>query len=197
MPIATTTTTSTNALLLQIQSQAASSAQAFQQDFLSVYFSHLTMLQILSVIISAALFSFIIYVGIKTSYFAARIDRFRDVVLKTNLPKKRARETWNRIELHFFKGGENDLKIAIIEADKILSEALRGAGIPGVQLGDKLKKARPGQIPNIDELWQAHKLRNQIAHESNFKLKRDLAERALGIYKTALENLGVFDGPAV
>jgi len=33
--------------------------------------------------------------------------------------------------------------------------------------------------------------RNQIAHEPDFKLKRDLAERALGIYETALKNLGV------
>ena len=41
-------------------------------------------------------------------------------------------------------------------------------------------------MPNLNELWQAHKLRNQIAHEPNFKLKRDLAERALGIYETAL-----------
>ena len=194
MPTATTTS-STNALLQQIQSQAAGKAQVYGQDFLTAYFAHLTLFQVLSVLISAGLFAFIIYIGIKTNYFSIRIDRFRDVILKTNLSKKHAQEAWQRIELHFFKGSENDLKVAILDADKILNEALRGAGIPGIQLGDRLKKARPGQIPNLDELWQAHKLRNQIAHEPNFKLKRDLAERALTIYKTALENMGVFDPP--
>ena len=73
-----------------------------------------------------------------------------------------------------------------------MNDALREAGVVGIQLGDRLKKASPEQVPNLNELWQAHKLRNQIAHEPNFKLKRDLAERALGIYETALKNLGIF-----
>jgi hypothetical protein len=60
-------------------------------------------------------------------------------------------------------------------------------------LGDRLKRAKTSQIPNLDELWQAHKLRNQIAHEPDFKLKRDLAERALAIYETTLRNLGVLE----
>ena len=48
-------------------------------------------------------------------------------------------------------------------------------------------------MPNLEEVWQAHKLRNDIAHETNFVLKRDAAERALESFKVALKNLGVFD----
>ena len=60
-------------------------------------------------------------------------------------------------------------------------------------LGDRLKKIKPAQLPEIDAIWQAHKLRNQIAHEQDFKLKRDLAERTLGIYEKALRELKVLD----
>ena len=121
-----------------------------------------------------------------------RVDRFRHIVLQSDISKKQAQESWHGIEEQFYRGGESDLKVAILEADKLLNDALREAGIMGIQLGDRLKKTNTGQIPNLNELWQAHKLRNQIAHEPNFKLKRDLAERALEIYETALKNLGIF-----
>jgi len=174
-----------------IASQTLAKAQGVGQSFLNIYFANITWLQIVSVLFSSLLFALIIYIGVKTSYFSARIDRFRDIILKSDMSRDLAQQTWTRIETHFYKGSENDMKIAILEADKILNEALRAAGMPGIQLGDRLKRARASQIPNLDDLWQAHKLRNQIAHEPDFKLKRDLAERALGIYETALKNLGV------
>lgn len=183
----------TTSSIQTIASHTVAQAKAAGQTFLTIYFANLTWLQIVSVFISSILFALIIYIGVKTSYFSIRIDRFRDIVLKSDMPKQRAKETWNRIELHFYKGGENDMKVAILEADKILNEALRGAGMPGIQLGDRLKRAKTGQIPNLEDLWQAHKLRNQIAHEPDFSLKRDLAERALKIYEVALKNLGVLD----
>ena len=105
--------------------------------------------------------------------------------------RSRRRHHGRKIQEHFYRGGESDLKVAILEADKLLNDALREAGIVGIQLGDRLKK-RATQIPNLNDLWHAHKLRNQIAHEPNFRLKRDLAERALGIYETAFKNLGIF-----
>ena len=185
--------TSTTSTLGTIASQTLDQARVAGQSFLTIYFANLTWLEIVSVLITSLLIAMIIYVGVKTSYFSIRIDRFRDVILKSDIPKQRGQETWSRIETHFYKGTENDMKVAILEADKILNDALRGAGIPGIQLGDRLKRAKAAQIPNLDDLWQAHKLRNQIAHEPDFKLKRDLAERALGIYEVALRNLGVLD----
>ena len=49
--------------------------------------------------------------------------------------------------MHFYKGSENDMKVAILEADKILNEALRAAGMPGIQLGDRFKRARAARSP--------------------------------------------------
>jgi hypothetical protein len=183
--------------LQSIQTKVASSATEIGQNFLTTYFSHLGLLEFVSVIISILCFVGIAYVAVKTGWLESRVDRVRDVVLKTDMPKYRAQISWKNIQKHFFEGDENDLKISIIEADKMLNEALRGAGVLGTQLGDRLKKIKPGQIPNIDDVWQAHKIRNQIAHEPDFVLKRDLAERSLAIYETALQNLGVFDDEVI
>jgi hypothetical protein len=189
----TTTATSTSQTLQQLQAQATQQAQIVGQNFLSIYFSNLTWLEVLSVFITLILVAAIIYYAIETGWYANRVDRFKHIILQSDMSKEHGQEAWRHIQEAFFKGSENDLKVSIMDADKLLNEALREAGIVGSHLGDRLKKASSGQIPNLNDVWQAHKLRNQIAHEPNFKLKRDLAERALSIYQVALKNLGIFD----
>jgi len=174
--------------------QAAQQAQTIGQNFTALYLSHLGMLEFFGLVIALIFFAGVIYFVIETGWFSLRVNRFRHIVLQSNISKKHAQESWHRIEEQFYRGGESDLKVAILEADKLLNDALREAGVMGIQLGDRLKKTNTNQVPNLNELWQAHKLRNQIAHEPNFRLKRDLAERGLKIYETALTNLGIFQG---
>jgi len=163
------------------------------QQLAGAYFSHLGLLQFISLIISAILFAAVIAIVVRTGWFSLRVDRFRDVILRRDLSKDVAQKSWKQIEDHFYRGDENDLKIAIIEADKLLEEALRHAGIRGMNLGERLKNLKPNQFPNLDDLWQAHRLRNQIVHEPTFKLKRDLAERALKIYEDTLKRFHLLD----
>jgi hypothetical protein len=189
----TSTASSTTSTLQDLSVQASQKAQALGQNFLAVYFSHLGFLEFLSIIFTIAVVVAIVYFVRETGWARYRSARFRALVLKSNISREQARKSWANIQQHFFRGGESDLKVSILEADKLLNEAMRDAGIMGIQLGDRLKKANAQDIPNLNDIWQAHKLRNQIAHESNFKLKRDLAERALNIYEVALTNLGIFE----
>lgn len=187
------TTTTAPAVAISV-AHAAEQAQAAGQGFIGAYFANLGTLEFWGLVVTLIFFCGVIYFGIETGWFALRVDHFRHIILQSNISKKHAQESWRKIQEHLYRSGESDLKVAILEADKLLNDALREAGIMGIQLGDRLKKANVQQIPNLNELWQAHKLRNQIAHEPNFKLKRDLAEKALGIYETALTNLDVFAG---
>ena len=179
--------------LEKLQNSYGPQAQAFGQNAHNTYFSYLWILQLISVVVSLILFAASIYFLIQTGFLASRIDRIQDVILRSDTSKKRAQSSWNDIERHFFTGDDNDLRIAIIEADNLLDEALRTAGVQGSNVGDRLKRVRVDQLPNVDDVWQAHKLRNRIAHEPNFALKRDLAERALTVYEKALANLGLLD----
>jgi hypothetical protein len=193
MPTTTATGTTPSAVLQNLQTNYGPQAQAVGQVATNAYFAHLGTLEVISAILSTCFFAATIYFLVQTGWLANRIDRVRDVVLRKDSFKARVKSSWDDIERHFFAGDDNDLKIAIIEADTLLDEALVGVGVSGSQLGDRLKKVRPDQIGDIDAVWQAHKLRNQIAHEANFVLKRDLAERALTVYEKALENLGALD----
>jgi hypothetical protein len=173
--------------------QYAKTTQHLGQTALALYNASIPGLEIFAVIATAALIAGTIIIIVKTGWFSLRVDRVRDVVLKTDMPKKHASAAWTMVEKHFFAGDLNDLKVAIMDADNILNDALRYAGIHGVNLGERLKHVKRNQMPNLEDVWAAHKLRNEIAHETNLSLKRDLVEKALDAYKVALKNLGIFD----
>jgi hypothetical protein len=167
--------------------------QGLEQKSLAAYFSNLDLFKVISIVISAFFIGCTVYFIIKTGWLALRLDRIKDVILKSNMPKKRSIKAWQGIKKHFFAGDEANLKLALLEADKVLDETLRLSGFQGETLGDKLKRIQPAQLPNIQEIWEAHKLRNRLAHEPNFNLNRDLAERALTIYEQAFKDLGLLD----
>ncbi len=195
MPTSTSIVTGTtpSAVLQQLQNNYGPQAQAVGQGALNAYAAHLGTFQIVSLIFSLACFGIGIYFLIQTGYLQNRIDRIQDVILKQDNTRKRARASWDDIERHFFAGDDNDLKIAIIEADNLLDETLLAIGVPGAGLGERLQKVTPEKLPNVEDVWQAHKIRNRIAHEAKFVVKRDLADRALTVYEKALENLGLLD----
>ncbi len=174
-------------------SQYAHVAERLGQTALSLYTINLPALEIFAVLAAAVLVAATIIIIIKTGWFTYHMDHIRDVVLKTDLPKKRAADAWAAVQKHFFTGDPNDLKMAVMEADNILNDALQYAGIRGANLGERLKNLKRNQVPNLEDVWAAHKLRNEIAHETNFSLKHDPAERALDAFEVALKNLGALD----
>lgn len=78
--------------------------------------------------------------------------------------------------------------IAIMNADKLLNHTLKARGIDG-SVGDQLKAA-PSLFSNINDVWSAHKIRNQIAHEIGKEVTAKQAKLYLNIYKKALKDLG-------
>lgn len=163
------------------------------QTSIEFYFSNLGLLKAFAVLLTAFFVGATIFFTIRTGWLAVKMDRFQDVILKSNIPKKRSIKAWRNITEHFFAGDEKDLKIALIESDNLLDEALKLAGFRGMTLGDKLKALDESQLPNIQDVWEAHKLRNRMVHEVDFKLPRDTAEKALGIYEQSFRDLGILD----
>lgn len=82
---------------------------------------------------------------------------------------------------------ERNLRLCIIEADNLVDEILILHGHPGKDMAERLKSVFPEEIKRLDELWDAHKVRNRIAHESDFHLSPELAQKTVDIYCKALE----------
>ena len=81
----------------------------------------------------------------------------------------------------------NDWKLAIIEADKVLEMVVNTFSVPGDNMGEKMKNIERGDFQTIDEAWQAHKMRNRIAHESNFHLSQRDARLAINSYEKVFQ----------
>ena len=82
----------------------------------------------------------------------------------------------------------NDWKQAILEADIMLDDLLTKMGYSGESIGDKLKRVQPGDMKSLNEAWEAHKVRNQIAHEgSNFSLNQHEAKQVMHMYRKVFE----------
>jgi len=147
-------------------------------------------LKIISVIFSIFLILFIFFI-----LFKIRKNIKKDLltvvesVTASDLPKKELDKEWESVMNKLEKDNESDYKLAIIEADQILDNMLIKKGINGEDMGERLKQVTNQQIPNLDSVWQAHKLRNRIAHESNIRVTKRQAEQAIEDYKRAVDDL--------
>jgi hypothetical protein len=99
------------------------------------------------------------------------------------------RTKWLSIETMLKKDHEETYPLAVINADKLLDQALRESGVKGQTMGERLKNSGD-RFSNKNAVWSAHKLRNQIAHESDIVVGYDAARRALASFKRALKDVG-------
>ncbi len=81
-------------------------------------------------------------------------------------------------------------KMALIEADTLLDSALKSLMMPGDTLGERLRVAGY-KYPNLRNVWWAHKLRNQLAHDASFQVTQREVKRALDDFESALKVLNV------
>lgn len=97
-------------------------------------------------------------------------------------------------ELHAHIDSDNpsDWKLGLIEADIILDEVLKQKGYAGTSLGERLRSISPTTMASLDDAWQAHKVRNQIAHGGpDFVLTHKLAHETIVQYERVFKELGV------
>ncbi len=101
---------------------------------------------------------------------------------------KEMSERWSRVILHIESPNDNDWRQAIIEADIILSDLLVKLGYRGSSIGEQLKRANRGDFKTLDDAWDAHKIRNEIAHGgTEFKINQLEARRVIGLYRKVFE----------
>lgn len=105
------------------------------------------------------------------------------------LDTEKYRSKWLAIEQQLQRDNDSSYQLAILNADKLLDHALKERGFSGNTMGERMKSAKSVWL-NTKNVWTAHKIRNQIAHEAEVKLSYDATRRALAAFKQALKDLG-------
>lgn len=110
---------------------------------------------------------------------------------KVKQEETRSQSAWERIASYLETGNEPEWKLGILEADNLLDQLFGELGYVGEGVGDKLKTADPAHVKNLDAAWEAHKIRNRVAHEgSAFRLNYREARRVLALYEQVFREFG-------
>lgn len=99
---------------------------------------------------------------------------------------------WQEIQEMVNLGGASRLRGAILEADNLLDYALKGKGLLGETMGERLKSARHLFTKDgYEAAWQGHKLRNRLVHELEVDILHWEVKSGIANFAKALRDLGV------
>jgi len=99
------------------------------------------------------------------------------------------RVKWLEIEQQLKRDEPSSFHMSVLNADKLLDQALQQRGFRGQTMAERMKSAGKN-FNNRNAVWSAHKLRNQIAHEPDVHVTYDNARSALSGLKQALKDIG-------
>ena len=106
-----------------------------------------------------------------------------DVVESTATDEIVENQKWKLIQEHINSEDASKWRLAILEADIMLADLLDTMHLPGESIGDKLKAIEMSEFTTIEAAWEAHKIRNAIAHQgSDFQLTQREAKRVINLY---------------
>ena len=96
---------------------------------------------------------------------------------------------WKRVRARLETENEAEYKLAVLGADSLLGETLKRMGFTGDTVEEQLNKVRPTVIPNVEDLKAAHRIRNNIVHDPDYRLTYTEARRVIDIYEKAFGGL--------
>lgn len=105
------------------------------------------------------------------------------------LNKSTYQSRWMAIETSLNRHETASYSLSVLNADKLLDQALREAGFKGGTMGERMKSATDNWT-NANHVWSAHKIRNKIAHEPDVQLSYEIAARSLAAFKQGLKDVG-------
>lgn len=152
------------------------------------YSQPIPLLKAIAFYVSIPLILGIIYSVYKSNQIFRAMHAFDEP--KGAPPERNANvESWQKILAQGGSDSENDRKQAVIAADSLVEKILEMAGYSGENLGEKLKNIEQADLDSLEALWEAHKIRNRVAHEPGSPLPKEDALRALADFEKALREL--------
>ncbi len=155
--------------------------------------SFISFLKTISYIITIVLLPLLVWVIIKFNQLKKKIIQSAPANQEINLmPENMEALTvrWGEISKHLASTNESEWKFAIIEADKLVDDTLRTNSFGGETMGERLMNIQSGQLQTLQGLWEAHKIRNRLVHDTNYFLRYAEAKKVIVLYEETLRELG-------
>ena len=88
---------------------------------------------------------------------------------------------------------EDKVKLAVIEADRLLDHLLIVLGYKGVDAAERFGQISPSHFSNAPEILKAHELALKLSEDSNLNITFEGAQEIIEVYKKAFEEVGLLD----
>ncbi|MDO8569480.1 MAG: hypothetical protein Q7R89_01730 [bacterium] len=99
---------------------------------------------------------------------------------------------WEKVMKYTSSNNASDWRLAIIEADVMLEGLLHTLGYVGESIGDMLKSVDKNEFLTIEDAWEAHKIRNAIAHSGgDFQLNERETKRVIALFEKVFKEFQV------
>lgn len=112
------------------------------------------------------------------------------VIPRRKIKPAKFKEQWT--ELQKFCKSKDTWPLAIINADKLLDEALKKKHLKGKSMGERMVEAQKILSDN-DGAWYAHNLAKKLIDESYGRLKETEVKKSLVGFRQALRDLGALE----
>ncbi len=167
-------------------------APSLQMDLMAMLSQFWIVVTVIAFIASIGFLAALIFATLRyRQVIALDEERYATIHDAHHAEEETEHNRWKHVLSLIESSQENDWRQAIIEADIILFDALDHAGYPGASVGDKLKSVDQRRLTSLQDAWDAHKVRNDIAHQGmTFQLTDHTAYRTIQRYETVLRELG-------
>ncbi|MCK5021991.1 MAG: hypothetical protein KAR54_01970 [Candidatus Pacebacteria bacterium] len=153
----------------------------------SNYYKYWPILMLFSLLISILFILGLIYVRRKMQEVSEIDSKIFDTVITSKFDLdgvEMKNERWEKILEYVNSDSPAEWRLAVLDADVILDEMLIKSGYHGDTIGEKLKSIERSDFETIDSAWEAHKIRNEIAHRgSDTILTQRTAKKAIESFR--------------
>ncbi len=154
------------------------------------FLSLLAYIKLFLVLLSVLVFFYILYLNKEIGKI--RLNESKLLYPQSPPITSATNPQWERILTHTDSLNENDWKLSIIEADIMLNDLLDKLFLPGETIGEKLKAVEKSDFTTVESAWEAHKIRNRIAHDgATFVLNQHETKRVIALYKEVFDEFHV------
>jgi hypothetical protein len=119
----------------------------------------------------------------------ANFRKTAQTVKAEDVPRTQLR--WRRVMEHADSDDEHKWRLAILEADIMLNELLDLQGYKGETIAEKMKQVSRTNFNSIDDAWEAHKVRNRVAHEGvDYHISEREKNHVINLYQRVFKEFG-------
>ena len=113
--------------------------------------------------------------------------RTTPLAMQAATPALMHNKKWQRVLDHVESNNPGDWRLAVLEGDILLDEMLQTIGAAGDTVAERLKSTSAKTLPSLQLGWEAHLIRNRLAHDgADYELNQREARRVVGLFERIL-----------